>query len=210
MTAEMRVAWKETKDGVWIAHVGPCWISLRQMPWYHPQAREHREAIDRTWIYSVRHYAPGELGSDVTDGVFEVDRAPREGGVRQAKEKAVTLARAYEICKRPRRAREALDPASVAWLEQRLLDTLRESYAAWRDNTARYGRGVYPEPRWSTARLAGEAAQYSRPDDLDVSRKRFYEIVHAALGRLKRRKLVVSSQGLDDRGRATTLWEPAS
>src|SRR5574341_1052609 len=187
MTAEMRVAWKETKDGVWIAHVGPCWISLRQMPWYHPQAREHREAIDRTWIYSVRHYAPGELGSDVTDGVFEVDRAPREGG-----------------------AREALDPASVAWLEQRLLDTLRESYAAWRDNTARYGRGVYPEPRWSTARLAGEAAQYSRPDDLDVSRKRFYEIVHAALGRLKRRKLVVSSQGLDDRGRATTLWEPAS
>jgi hypothetical protein len=26
----MRVAWKET-DNTWLAHIGPCWISLRQM-----------------------------------------------------------------------------------------------------------------------------------------------------------------------------------
>jgi hypothetical protein len=204
----VRVAWKETETGHWIAHIGPCWISLRPMEWHHPQAREHRDAIDRTWIYSVRHYAPDLAGSDLTEGVFEVDRTPHAGGTRQAKDRAVTLARAFELCKRPRRVREVLKPESVAWLDQRLIDTLRESYAAWRKNVESYGRGVYPEPRWSTARLAGEAAQYSRPDDLDVSGKRFYALVSATLSRLKRRKLVASSQGLDDRGRETTLWEP--
>jgi hypothetical protein len=206
----VRVAWKETEDGHWLAHIGPCWITLRPMDWYHPQAREHRDAIDRTWIYSVRHYAPDLAASDITEGVFEVDRASRDGGARQAKEKVVVLARAFEVCKRPRRAREALEPESAAWLEQRLLDTLRTSYASWRKNTASFGRGVYPEPRWSTALLAGEAAQYTRPDDLDVSSKRFYTLVRAALDRLKRKKLVASSQGLDDRGRETTLWEPAT
>ena len=204
----MRVAWKESSDGTWIAHVGPCWITLRPMEWHHPQAREHRDAIDRTWIYSIRHYSPEAVGSDLTDGVFEVAQTARDGGARQAKEHAITLVRAFEICKPLRRKRAALDPDSIAWLEQRLLDTLRESYATWRDNTARYGRGVYPEPRWSTARLAEEAAQYQRPDDLAVGSKRFYELVRAALDRLKRRKLLITTQGLDDRGRETTLWEP--
>lgn len=206
----VRVAWKETKDGTWIAHIGPCWITLRPMEWHHPQAREHREAIDRTWIYNIRHYAPEAVGSDLTDGVFEVERTARDGGARMAKDRVVTLARAFEICKRARRSREALDPTSVAWLDQRLIDTLRGSYATWRENTTRYGRGVYPEPRWSTARLADEAAQYNRPDDLNVTSKRFYELVRTALERLKRQKLVVTTQGLDDRGRETTLWEPQS
>lgn len=205
----MRVAWKETDSGHWLAHIGPCWISLRQMDWYHPQARERREKIDRTWIYSVRHFTP-DANADLEEGVFEVERAPRDGGIRQAKERAVTLARAFEACKRSRVVREALEPASNTWLEQRLLDTLRESYAAWRKNVASCGRGVYPEPRWSTARLAGEAAQYSRPDDLDVGKKRFYTIVKSALDRLKRRKLVVTTLGLDDQDRETMLWEPAT
>lgn len=206
----MRVAWKEPESGHWIAHIGPCWISLSLMAWHHPQAREHREAIDRTWIYNIRHYAKDLTGSDLTEGVFEVDRAPRDGGARMAKERAVTLARTFELCKRPRTVREAPKPESIAWLEQRLYDTLRTSYASWRKNTAGFGRGVYPEPRWSTALLAGEAAQYSRPDDLNVSSKRFYALVRAALDRLKRKKLVSTSQGLDDRGRETTLWEPVS
>jgi len=205
----MRVAWKETEDGTWIAHIGPCWITLRPMPWYHPQAREHREAIDRTWIYSVRQIGLETPSRDLTEGVFEVDRTFRDGE-RQAKDRVITLARALEVCKRPRRTREPLQTESVDWLENRITETLRESYASWRDRTAQFGRGVYPEPRWSTARLANEAAQYRRPDDLDVGGKRFYTLVRAALDRLKRRKVVVSSQGLDDRGRETTLWEPAS
>jgi hypothetical protein len=207
----MRVAWKETADGHYIAHVGPCWISLRPMDWYHPQAREHREAIDRIWIYSVRQFSPSTMaGSDLTEGVFEVEQTSREGGARQAKERAVALARAFEICKRPRRVREAIAPESVGWLDQRLLDTLRESYASWRESVSRVGRGVYPEPRWSTARLAAEAAQYSRPEDLDVDTRRFYALVAAALKRLKRKKLVASSRGLDDRGHETALWEPTA
>ncbi len=205
----MRVAWKETDSGHWLAHIGPCWISLRQMDWYHPQAREHREAIDRTWIYSVRHFTP-DASTDLEEGVFEVKRSSRDGGVRQAKERAVTLARVFEACKRAHVVRDALTPTSTEWLEQRLLDTLRDSYAAWRKNVASYGRGLYPEPRWSTARLAGEAAQYNRPDDLDVGKKRFYAIVKSALDRLKRRKRVVTTSGLDDQGRETTLWEPAA
>lgn len=205
----MRVAWKETEDGHWLAHVGPCWITLHPMDWHHPQAREHRETIDRTWIYTIRHYGSELTGSDLTDGIFEVDRAPFDGGVRQAKDKAIAIARTFEVCKRPRRTREAIAPESVAWLEQRLIGTLRESYGHWRKNISIYGRGTYPEPRWSTARLAAEAAQYSRPDDLDVSGKRFYELVRAALDRLKRKKAVVTTQGIDDRGRETTLWEPA-
>lgn len=205
----MRVAWKETSDGTWIANIGPCWITLRQMEWHHPQAREHREAIDRTWIYSIRHFTAAEMtSSDLTEGVFEVERAPYDGGTRQAKERVVTIARTFEICKRTRAVRAPLKSESVDWLEERLLDTLRASYTSWRENTARAGRGVYPEPRWSTARLADEAAQYNRPDDLDVTDKRFYTLVRSALDRLKRRKLVVTSTGLDDRGRETTLWEP--
>jgi hypothetical protein len=204
----MRVAWKETDDGTWLAHIGPCWITLRPMEWHHPQARAHRDAIDRTWVYSIRHYSSEAVGSDLDEGVFEVAQTARDGGARQAKERVITLARAFELCKRVRRARPALDPASTAWLEQRLLDTLRDSYTTWRDNNARYGRGVYPEPRWSTARLADEAAQYHRPDDLNVSKKRFYELVRAALDRLKRRDLLVTSLGLDDRGREAPLWEP--
>jgi len=206
----MRVAWKETEDGTWIAHIGPCWITLRSMPWYHPQARDHRDAIDRTWIYSIRQLGAESLEHrDLTEGVFEVERSSRDGE-RQAKDRVVTLARALEVCKRPRRTREPLEATSVDWLENRLTETLRESYASWRDRTARFGRGVYPEPRWSTALLAKEAAQYSRPEDLDVTDKRFYALVRAALDRLKRRKVVASSQGLDDQGRETTLWEPAS
>jgi hypothetical protein len=206
----MRVAWKETEDGHWLAHIGPCWISLRPMEWHHPQAREHREAIDRTWIYSVRHFSPELTASDLTEGIFEVEHTSRSGGIRQAKDRAVTITRTFELCKRARAVREALTPASAQWLEQRLLDTLRASYASWRKNTSTFGRGVYPEPRWSTALLAGEAAQYNRPDDLDVGGKRFYALVRTALDRLKRRKLVVTSQGVDDRGRETTLWEPVS
>ena len=203
----MRIAWKKTDDH-WLAHIGPCWISLRPMDWYHPQARDHREAINRTWIYTIQHFSPELTASGLTEGIFEVDRAPFDGGVRKAKEHVVAIARAFEVCKRPRHAREAIEPASVAWLEQRLLSTLRESYAYWREKVSSYGRGNYPEPRWSTAQLAGDAAQYTRPDDLDVTDKRFYLFVRAALDRLKRRKLVTTSHGLDDRGRATTLWTP--
>lgn len=204
----MRVAWKETDDGTWIAHIGPCWITLRPMEWHHPQSREHRDAIDRTWVYSIRHYSPEAVGSDLDDGVINVEQNERDGGVRQAKERAITVVRAFELCKRVRRTRAAIDPTSTTWLEQRLLDTLRESYKTWRDNAAHHGRGVYPEPRWWTARLADEATQYHRPDDLNVGSKRFYELVRAALERLKRRKLLVTSLGLDDLGHETTLWEP--
>lgn len=178
------------------------------MEWHHPRAREHRDAIDRTWIYSLRHFSPELTASDLTEGIFEVDRTSRSGGDRQAKEKAVAIARTFALCKRARPVREALAPTSAQWLEQRLLETLRVSYASWRKNTTSFGRGAYPEPRWSTALLAGEASQYNRPDDLDVGGKRFYDLVRSALDRLKRRKLVVTSRGLDDRDRETTLWEP--
>jgi hypothetical protein len=178
------------------------------MPWYHPEARQR--PIDRTWIYSVRQFGADSLeGTDLTEGVFEVDSVSRDGE-RQAKDRAILLARDLGVCKRTRRTRDPVQPSSVEWLENRLTETLRESYASWRDRTARFGRGVYPEPRWSTARLALEAAQYNRPDDLQVTDKRFYTLVRSALDRLKRRKIVVSSQGLDDQGRATTLWEPSA
>lgn len=94
----------------------------------------------------------------------------------------------------------------MLWLENRLLETLRDSYTRWRESR-RYS-ATYPEPRWSTALLALEAAQYHRPDDLEVADKRFYSLVRTTLERLRRRGLVVGSTGLDDRGRETTLWEP--
>ena len=118
------------------------------------------------------------------------------------------MAREIAACKRVRRERDALEPESVAWLEHRLLETLRVSYTRWRESVARHGKGVYPEPRWPTSLLAGEAAQYNRPEDLQVSDKRFYDLVRATLDRLRRRGLVASSMGVDDRGREARLWEP--
>jgi hypothetical protein len=40
----MRVAWNES-DNTWLARIGPCYVSLRQMDWYDAQAREHRETL---------------------------------------------------------------------------------------------------------------------------------------------------------------------
>lgn len=229
----MRVAWTEY-EGMWLGRIGPCHFMLREMSWSDPRAREHREAIDRMWTYSIRHYPdPDDLTKAETldEGAFEVARTRYDGGLRQAQERLVEIARKTGACKRTRRQREALEPESIAWLEARLLDTIRTSYASWHQNVAHLKaqaaagdrsaqdalyweqvsrRPVYPEPRWSTARLAGEAAQYSRPDDLDaLSDKRFYALVHTTLERLKRRGLLASSAGPDDRGRETRLWEPA-
>lgn len=192
-----------------MAMIGPCSISLRLMEWYDSRAREFRESIDRAWVYSVRHHTNIAEAETLAEGVFEVGQTRYEGGLRQAQEHAVEIAREFTPCKRMRRTREALDPTSVEWLEHRLLDSLRTSYDRWRENNARYGRGVYPEPRWSTALLADEAAQYHRPDDLEVPDRRFYSLVRTTLERLRRRGLIVGSTGLDNQGRETTLWEPA-
>lgn len=219
----MRVAWKED-GGTWFAYIGRCSITVRQMDWYHPEARERRETFHRTWIYSVRHHAEDFTSSQLTEGIFEV---PGDYGTEtQAQAHAVAIAREFVLCKRrPRLQRKALEPESVAWLEERLLETLRTSYTDWRKSVANVKRlaeegdrwaqqalwdlrKIYPEPKWSTAQLAAEAAQYHRPDDLDVTDKRFYVIVRSALDRLKRRKLIAASTGLDDEGRETTLWEP--
>ncbi|HSX23429.1 MAG TPA: hypothetical protein VLE97_11700 [Gaiellaceae bacterium] len=204
----MRVAWKAHAGDYWTARVGPCWITLSRMSPYHPRARDHREVIDRTWVYSVRDPLGGK--TLVEDGVFEVARDRYEGGDQEARERAVALTRELAPCKRTRTKRDPVAPLSAAWLEERLLDALRRSYGTWRENTARYGRGVYPEPRLSTALLALEAAQYGgRPDDLDVPKKRFYAIVVATLGRLKKQGLVTSSSGLDYSNKPARLWEPA-
>lgn len=222
----MRVAWEES-DNTWLARIGPCYVSLRQMDWHDTQAREHREALDRTWIYSIRHFPEGTFESSMlAEGVFEVMRRRYDGGLNEAQHRAVDIARELALCKRTHRKREALDPEAIVWLEERLLETLRESYTRWRATVAdvkqRAAAGdplaretlwiglnrVYPEPKWWTARLALEAAQYNRPDDLDVSNKRFYVLVRNTLERLKRRGLVTSSSGLDDDGHETTLWEP--
>jgi hypothetical protein len=203
----MRVAWKAHAGDYWTAHIGPCWITLSRMSPYHARAREYRENIDRTWIYSVRDPLKDE--TLVEDGIFEVARKRYEGGDQEAKERAVELARQIAPCKRVRQKREALAPESRAWLEERLLEALRRSYTTWRDNVARYGRGIYPEPRLSTALLALEASQYGgRPDDLDVAKKRFYAIVATTLERLKKRGLVTSSSGLDYSSKPAKLWEP--
>lgn len=94
------------------------------------------------------------------------------------------------------------------WLADAVLGVLQRSYADWRAYGARLGRR---EPVWSTAPIALELSQYgSRPDDLRVADKRFYQLVYATLGRLARRKLITSSTGLDDRGRETRLWAPAA
>ena len=203
----MRVAWKAHAGDYWTARIGPCWITLSLMSPYHARAREHRETINRTWIYSVRDPLKNE--TLVEDAIFEVERRRYDGGDQEARDRAVALARELAPCKRQRTKREALAPESIAWLEDLLLETLRRSYGTWRENTARYGRGVYPEPRLSTALIALEAAQYGgRPDDLDVSKKRFYSIVAAALNRLKKRGLVTSSSGLDYSNKPARLWEP--
>jgi hypothetical protein len=211
----MRVAWKEygDRDPSWLARIGPCSIAIREMQWHDPLAQEHRQAIvDGTaWRYSIRNY-PHE--DDMTrsevlaEGVIVVEQRRYEGGLRLAQARAVEMAREIAACKRVRRERDALEPESVIWLEHRLLETLRVSYTRWREMNARYGKGTYPEPRWWTALLAGEAAQYHRPDDLQIPNKRFYSIVRTTLERLRRRGLVASSTGADDQGRETTLWEP--
>lgn len=204
----MRVAWKAHAGDYWTAHIGPCWITLSRMSPYHARASEHREALDRTWVYSVRDPLKDE--TFVEDGIFEIERKRYEGGDKEAKERVVAIARQIAPCKRTHRKREAPASESVTWLENRLLETLRQNYGAWRDSIARYGRGTYPEPRLSTALLAIDAAQYGgRPDDLDVPKKRFYAIVAAALERLKKRGLVTSSSGLDYSNKTTRLWEPA-
>jgi|SRR5574342_73045 hypothetical protein len=203
----MRVAWKAHAGDYWTARIGPCWITLSRMSPYHPRARERRDAIDRTWVYSVRD----PLGDTtlVEDGVFEVARERYDGGDQEARDRAVALARALVPCKRVRVKRAKPASSSVAWLEEHLLKTLRKSYDAWRENTARYGKGVYPEPRLSTALLAMEMSQYGgRPDDLDVPKKRFYSIVTTTLYRLKKQGLVTSSTGLDYSNKPTRLWEP--
>jgi hypothetical protein len=221
----MRVAWNES-DKTWLARIGPCYVSLRQMDWHDTQAREHRDAIDRTWIYSVRHFPEGTYESSMlAEGIFEVARS-YSSGLYEAQHRAVNIARELALCKRTHRKREVLDPEAIAWLEERLLETLRESYTRWRATVAdvkqRAAAGealaretlwiglnkIYPEPKWWTARLALDAAQYSRPDDLNVSDKRFYVLVRNTLERLKRRGLITASTGLDTDGHETTLWEP--
>jgi hypothetical protein len=208
---------------------------LRLMHWSDEKARDHRDAVveERMWVYTVAHYPNIETLErvDLANGVFEVTRRSYDGGIREAQERAVAFAREVAICARARRQREALDAASVTWLEERLLETLRTSYAKWHQNVAwikeraaagdrsaqdalyyeqSSRRPLYPEPKWTTARLAGETAQYNLPDDLDaLSDKRFYQVVYTTLERLRRRKLIASSAGLDDRGRETRLWEPA-
>jgi hypothetical protein len=209
----VRVAWKKYGDDPsWIARIGSCMIALREMQWHDPLAQEHRQAIvDGTaWRYAVRHYSHDDMTKSETlaEGVIVVVRVRYDGGLRQAQARVVELTREIAACKRVRRERDALEPESIEWLEHRLLETLRVSYTRWREMTARYGKGVYPEPRWWTALLALEAAQYHRPDDLVVSNKRFYDLVRAALERLRRRGLVASSTGADDRGREARLWEP--
>jgi hypothetical protein len=153
---------------------------------------------------------PAKNETLVENDIFEITRKRYEGGEREAQEHAVALARKLAPCKRSRAKRAAISAASITWLEDRLLDMLRDSYNAWRENTARYGRGVYPEPRLSTALVVKDIAQIGgRPDDLDVVSKRFYTIVVAALGRLKKRGLVVTSEGLDYANKPSRLWEPA-
>jgi hypothetical protein len=230
----MRVAWKQFDD-LWFASIGPCQLMLRLGRWSDPFAQTEREAVieERAWFYAVYHYPDSSNPErvDLVEGAFVVQRRAYDGGVREAQARAVEIARELTLCKRQRSRREVLDPASVAWLENRLLDTLRTSYEKWRQNVAwikeraaagdrsaqdalyyeqSSRRPIYPEPKWTTARLANETAQYSLPDDLDaLSDKRFYDAVYNALERLRRRDLVVSSSGLDDRGRETRLWEPA-
>jgi len=203
------------------------------MAWHDAAAKEHREAVieNRAWVYTIFQYTPGTDEREIIGtGVFDVVRARYNGGLREAQEHVVEIARSHENCKRVRKAREALDPEAIAWLEARLLDTLQTSYARWRENVARLrrdaeagdrnaqealyyerssGRPLYPEPKWTVGRLANETAQYHLPDELDVlTDKRLYETVRAALERLKRRRLATSSTGIDDRGREAKLWEP--
>jgi hypothetical protein len=231
----MRVAWKR-HDEYWFASIGPCQLMLRPMHWSDVRAREHREAVveDRAWVYGIRHYPDRldlESRVDLAEGVFEVTRRAYDGGVREAQERAVEIAREFAVCRRERQRREAPEAASIEWLENRLLETLRDSYKNWRESVARIEaqaaagdrsaqealyyskisrRPMYPEPKWTTARLAAETAQYSLPDDLDaLSDKRFYQAVYNTLERLRRRGLLVSSTGVDDRGREARLWEPA-
>jgi hypothetical protein len=100
-----------------------------------------------------------------------------------------------------------MSPDAARWLENRLLEILRASYAKWKLYGRDYG---YPEPAWSTARLvAALEPRWRRPPELDVPDKRFYSLVRTALERLRRRGLVESSIGVVD-GRETTLWAPVS
>lgn len=203
----MRIAWKQYGADMWIGRIGACMISLRQMSWHDPRAREFREMIDRAWVASIREYDNDMNATTIAEAAFETAHQFYDGGLQEAQKRAVEIARETGRCKRAKREREALSPEAVDWLENRLLETLRTSYARWRDQTARFGKGVYPEPAWSTARLADEAAQYHRPDELEVSDKRFYSLVRTTLERLRRRGLVASSGGVVE-GRETTLWEP--
>jgi len=142
------------------------------------------------------------------DTNFEVARRAYDGGRAEAQAHGVAVAQTIAACKRVRREREEIRPEAVTWLADTVLGVLRRSYADWRAYGARLGRR---EPTWSTALIALELSQYgSRPDDLRVADKRFYQLIYATLGRLTRRKLITSSTGLDDRGRETRLWAPAS
>lgn len=202
----MRVGWKEYYES-WIARIGPCMISLRRMTWYDARASEFRETIDRAWTCTVRVYDSDDptKADTIAEAAFETTRVYYDGGLREAQNRAIEIARETGRCKRVKREREALSSEAVEWLENRLLETLRDSYARWRENR-RYS-SHYPEPQWSTALLAMEAAQYHRPDELEVSDKRFYSLVRTTLERLRRRGLVAGSVGVVD-GRETTLWEP--
>jgi len=230
----VHVAWKEY-EGLWFASIGPCRLMVRPMDWSDTRARDHRDAVieNRAWVFAVYHY-PDALDIDsrvtLTEGAFEVVRVAYDGGVREAQERVVELARELDLCRRQRQRREAPPAEDVAWLDDKIMEILQSSYARWRENNARLRaqaeagdklaqevlyseritrRPTYPEPRWSTARLAAEVSQYSLPDALDdLSDKRFYQAVHSALERLRRRRLVASSTGPDDQGRETRLWEP--
>ena len=208
----MRVKWTD-RDGMLFAYVGPCQLTLRPVEWYEDYAKHNRGAVldDRAWNFRVIEYRD-RLDFDARtvhiDDSFEVPRRDYDGGRAQAQAHAVAIAQSIAACKRVRRAREEISPEAVTWLADTILDVLQRSYADWRAYGKRLGRR---EPTWSTALIALELSQYgSRPDELRVADKRFYQLVYATLGRLARRKLITSSTGIDDRGRETRLWAPAA
>jgi len=195
------------------AYVGPCQLALSPVDWYEDYAKHNRDAVvqGRAWNFKVVEY-PDRLDFDTqimhVDTNFEVARRAYDGGRAEAQAHGVAVAQTIAACKRVRREREEISPEAVAWLTDTILDILTRSYADWRAYGARLGRR---EPTWSTALIALELSQYgSRPDDLRVADKRFYQLVYATLGRLARRKLITSSTGIDDRGRETRLWAPAA
>jgi hypothetical protein len=207
----VRVAWKNLENTgstpLWAARIGPCTIILRELTWYDQDAQTYRDAIIHSlaWSYRVLAHNDDLTQHDLAEGVFAVERRKYEGGLKQAQDHAVELARELDVCKRAKIKHDALSDEAVEWLEAKLIEILERSYGYWRSTGRGHG---YPEPQWTTGLLAGEVKQHHLMDELrEQNEKRFYALVRGALDRLKRRGAVAISTGVVD-GREVPLWEP--